>query len=42
MLLESIDGSEKYHVLVPVMVGRMWILKTERVMVNGDGVSGSV
>lgn len=42
MVLESIDGSERYHVLVPILIGRMWILKTERVMMSGDGISGSI
>lgn len=40
MLLESLGGEEKYHVLVPVIVGRMWCLKAERVMSDGDGCDG--
>jgi len=39
MVLESDDGKERYTVLVPVIAGRTWILKTERVMFVGDGVS---
>ena len=37
MTLEEDSGSERYHVLVPVLSGRLWILKLERCMTNGDG-----
>ena len=37
MTIEDENGCERYHVLVPVRVGRIWILKLERVMENGDG-----
>lgn len=37
MLFESAGGGERYHVLVPVSVGRLWCLKAERVMTDGDG-----
>lgn len=35
MILEDMDGA-RYHVLVPILVGRCWIMKAERVMENGD------
>lgn len=38
MILESLDGGERLHVLVPVCVGRFWLLKTEMTMENGEGL----
>lgn len=37
MFLESEDGRERYRVLVPVEAGRMWLMKAERVMTDGEG-----
>lgn len=37
MIVQSIDGMERYRVLVPVLTGRTWVIKAERVMMNGDG-----
>ena len=31
------DGGERYHVLVPVRIGRLWLMKVERVMCHGEG-----
>jgi len=36
MTLEG-DGGERYHVLVPVRIGRIWLLKLERVVQDGEG-----
>lgn len=36
MRLESPDGEGYYTVLVPVRVGRLWILKLERTLYSGD------
>lgn len=36
MIIESQDGRERYRVLVPVLTGRTWVMKAERVMMNGD------
>ncbi len=36
MILESEDGGDRYRVLVPVMSGRMWVIKAEAVMADGD------
>ena len=37
MTLEDDSGLVRYHVLVPVLSGRLWVLKLERCMTNGDG-----
>lgn len=37
MILESVDKDERYHILVPILAGRLWIMKAERVLMNGDG-----
>lgn len=39
MVIDSMDGAERYHVLVPIQLGRLWILKAERVMSDGDGAA---
>ena len=36
MILESDDGREKYRILVPVVSGRMWVMKAEALMLDGD------
>lgn len=36
MVIESDDASERYFVLVPILTGRTWILKAERVMMDGS------
>ncbi len=40
MIIDSMDSTERYHVLVPMLIGRTWVLKAERVMSGGDGVGG--
>lgn len=37
MVITDESGAERYHVLVPVLAGRLWIMKIERVITNGDG-----
>ena len=37
MILESDDRSERFHILVPILTGRLWIMKAERVLLNGEG-----
>lgn len=37
MVLESPETGERYHVLVPTLSGKVWIMKVERAMLNGEG-----
>ena len=41
MTITNGGGDERYALLVPVRAGRLWILKLERVMTDGDGEEGT-
>lgn len=30
------EGGEHYHVLSPVLAGRLWVMKVQRVLLNGE------
>lgn len=40
MVITDDSGAERYHVLVPVAVEKMWILKLEQVLMGGDFHAG--
>ena len=35
MILEG-DVGERYHILSPVLAGRLWIIKAQRTLMNGE------
>lgn len=35
MILEG-DGGERYHILSPVLAGKLWVMKVQRTLMNGE------